>query len=161
MIVIAALEPPTVIAGLDDVAVMGQAVEECRGHLGVAEDTGPFTESKIGRDDDRGTLVEPADEVEQELPAGLGEGQVAELIKDDEVHARQMISKATLANVAGLGLEPVDEIDYVVETAAGAGPDAASGNGDGEMRFAGAGSANQHGITLLCEEGRVGCQAAS
>jgi hypothetical protein len=30
----------------------------------------------------------PADEVEQELAAGLGEGQIAELVEDDEVRVR-------------------------------------------------------------------------
>ena len=38
------------------------------------------TAFEIGSDNDRGALVEPADEVEQELAAGLGEG-------DHEVHA--------------------------------------------------------------------------
>src|SRR5215510_5130586 len=126
MIIAAVLEAPTVVAGLDDVAVMGQAVQQSSGHLGVTKDAGPFTESEIGGDDDRSALVEAADEVEQELPAGLGEGQITEFIQDDEVHAGQMISKATLMNIPGLGLEPVDEIDHVVKPAAGAGSDAAS-----------------------------------
>ena len=38
----AALEPPALVAGLDDVAVMGQAVEQCGGHLGVAEQAHRF-----------------------------------------------------------------------------------------------------------------------
>ena len=29
--------------------------------------------------------MEPAQEVEEQLPAGLGEGQIAELVEDDEV----------------------------------------------------------------------------
>src|SRR6266446_2103852 len=41
-----------------------------------------------------------------------------------------MISKPTLSSVAGLGLEPVDEIDHVVESAASAAEDAASGDGE-------------------------------
>jgi hypothetical protein len=66
--------------------------------------------------------------VEQELAAGLGEGQIAEFIENDEVHAGQVFGKAALPGVAGLGLEPIDEIDHVVEPAAGAGSNAASGN---------------------------------
>jgi hypothetical protein len=46
--------------------------------------------------------------VEQELAAGLGEGQIAEFVEDDEVYPGQMISEPTLSCVAGLGLEPVD-----------------------------------------------------
>ena len=46
---------------------MGETVEECRRHLGVAEDGGPFSERQVGGDDDGGALVEPADEMEDEL----------------------------------------------------------------------------------------------
>jgi hypothetical protein len=53
--------------------------------------------------------------VEQELSAGLGEGQIPEFIEDDEVHPRQVLGKSALVPVAGLGLKPVDEIDDVVE----------------------------------------------
>ena len=54
-------------------------------------------------------LVQPAEQVEQELAAGLGEGQRAEFIEDDEVQAGQMIGEPPLASIAALGLEPVDE----------------------------------------------------
>ncbi len=49
--------------------------------------------------------------MEQELAAGLGERKVAKLVQDDEVHAGEMVSEATLASVARFGLEPIDEID--------------------------------------------------
>ena len=116
---------------------MGQAIEKRGGHFGIAEDAGPFAESEIGGDDDRGAFVKPADEMEEELAAGLGEGQIAEFIKDDEVHAGEVIGDPALPAVAGLGLEPIDEIDDIVEPAACAGTDAASCDGDGEMRLAG------------------------
>src|SRR6266853_5386915 len=67
-----------------------------------------------------------------------------------------MISKPTLSSVAGLGLEPIDEIDHVVEPAAGAAADAASGDGDGKMGLAGAGPADQHGVALLGDEAATG-----
>jgi hypothetical protein len=41
-------------ASLDDVAVVGKAIEQCGRHFGIAEDAGPFTEGEIGGDDDRG-----------------------------------------------------------------------------------------------------------
>jgi transposase-like protein len=50
----AVLEAPAVVAGLDDVAVMGQPIEQRGGHLGVAEDARPFAEGEVGGDDDRG-----------------------------------------------------------------------------------------------------------
>jgi hypothetical protein len=57
LVVIAAFESPAVVSGLDDVTVMGQPVEQCGGHLGVAE------HECIGGDNDGSALVEPADEM--------------------------------------------------------------------------------------------------
>ena len=94
--------------------------------------------------------------MEQELPAGLSERQIAEFVENDEVHAGQVIGEPTLPSITGLGLEPVDEIDHVVEPATGAGADAASGNGDGQMGLAGAGPADQHGVALLGDEAAAG-----
>jgi len=90
--------------------------------------------------------------MEQELAAGLGEGQVAKLVENDEVHAGQVIGNPALSSVAGLGLEPIDEIDHIVEPATGAGSNAASGDRDRQVGFAGAGTADQHGVALLIED---------
>jgi hypothetical protein len=86
VIVVAAFEAPAVVTGLDDVTVVGQPVEQRGRHLGIAKHIGPLSECEIGGDDDRRALVEPADEVEQELAAGLSERKVAKFVKDDEVH---------------------------------------------------------------------------
>ena len=139
MIVVAAFETPTVVTGFHDVAMVSQAVEQRGGHLGVAEHAGPFTEGEIGGDDDGGPLVEPADEMEQQLAAGLIERQVAEFVEDDEVHPGQMLGDTTLPSVAGLDLQAVDEVDDVVKAPASTGSDAASGDCDGEMGLPGAG----------------------
>jgi len=94
--------------------------------------------------------------VEQELAAGLSERQVAELVEDNEVHPGQMLGDTTLPSVAGLDLQAVDEVDHVVEAAAGTRSDAASGDCDGHMCFAGAGTADQDGVTLLGDEAAAG-----
>jgi hypothetical protein len=67
-----------------------------------------------------------------------------------------MIGEPTLPSVASLCLEPVDEIDHVVEPAAGAGADAASGDGNRKVGLAGAGPADQHGVALLGDESAAG-----
>ena len=41
----------------DDVAVVGQAVQQGRGHLGIAEHAGPFGKRQIGGDHHAGTRV--------------------------------------------------------------------------------------------------------
>jgi hypothetical protein len=56
----------------------------------------PFAEGEIGGDEDGGALVESADEVEQQLAAGLSERQVAEFFEDEEVQPGQMLGDATL-----------------------------------------------------------------
>ena len=65
----ARLEAEAVIPGFKDVAVVGEAVEECRCHLGIAEDASPFAEAEVGGDDDAGLLVELAEHMEQQRPA--------------------------------------------------------------------------------------------
>ena len=57
----AVFEAPAVVASFDDIAVMGDAIEHGRGHFGVAEHGGPFSEGEIGGDDDRGLFVELAE----------------------------------------------------------------------------------------------------
>ena len=62
----ACLEPEAVVACLKDVAMVGKPVQQCGGHLGVAEHPGPLAEAEIGGDDDAGALVKFAEQVEQE-----------------------------------------------------------------------------------------------
>ena len=45
--------------------MMGDAIEERGCHLGIAEHGGPLAEGQVGGYDDRGLLVELADQVEQ------------------------------------------------------------------------------------------------
>lgn len=91
--------------------VMGQAVEECRRHFGITKHRRPFAEGKVRRDDDRGALVEPADQVKQELTTGLRKRQIAEFIKDDKVEAREVIGYSTLLAVARFRFQAIDQID--------------------------------------------------
>ena len=56
--------------------MVGDAVEQRRGHLGIAEDPHPFGEGQVGGDDQRGLLVKLADQMEQQGAAGDGEWQV-------------------------------------------------------------------------------------
>jgi hypothetical protein len=77
--------------------------------------------------------------VEQQLPAGLREGEIAEFVEDHEVEACEIIGKPSLAACTTLGLELIDEIDGGEEATARSSADAASRNGDGQMRLASAG----------------------
>ena len=69
--------------------------------------------------------------MEQQLPAGLGEREIAEFVEDDEVEAGQVIGDASVAAGSTFGLELVDEVDRGEEAPARSGADAAAGDGDG------------------------------
>ena len=47
------LESPGFVAGLDDVAVMGDAIQQCGGHLLIVEHLRPFGEREVGGNDYR------------------------------------------------------------------------------------------------------------
>ena len=136
--------------------MMSEAIEQGRGHLGIAEDGRPLAEGEVGGDDDRGSLVEPAHEVEEELPAGLCEGQVTEFVEDDEVAPGELVGGAALASGAEFGLEVVDQVDDVVAPASAALSDAGPRDGDGEMGLAGAGAADQDDVALALKEAAAG-----
>lgn len=132
--------------------MVGKPVEERRCHLGITEDSRPFAKRQVGCDDDRGPLVEFADQVEQELAAGLGEREIAELIKDQEVEAGDQVRGPTLSFCPGFGVELVHQIDDVEEPSATAISDAGPGDTDGEMGLSGSGAADQHEVALMIEE---------
>ena len=77
--------------------------------------------------------------MEEQLAAGLGEWEIAELVEDDEVEPGQVIGEPSLPIGSGLVLQAVDEVDDGVEAASGAAADAGARNGNGEVAFAGAG----------------------
>src|ERR1700689_3203203 len=148
----AVFEPPAVVAGLDDVAMMGQTVEQCGRHLGVAKNTRPFAECEIGCHDHRCLLIEPADQVEQQLSASLCERQIAELVEDDEILAAQIVGQASRPSGSALGLKSVDQINDIEESASGTTTNAGASNCDGEMTLPGTGPADQHNVALMRQE---------
>ena len=66
------------------------AIQERGCHLGIAEDSDPFTELQVGGDDDAGLLIELADQVEQQCAAGFRERDVAQFVDDDAIQSRQL-----------------------------------------------------------------------
>jgi len=77
--------------------------------------------------------------MEEELTAGLGEGQIPEFVEDDEVEAGEIVGDASLASSPAFGLELIDEIDGGAEAPARSCPDAAPRDRDGQVRLADAG----------------------
>jgi hypothetical protein len=52
-------------------------------------------------------LVQPADQMEEQLSAGLSEGQIAELVEHDKIETGQVIGEPPLATGAGFALQAV------------------------------------------------------
>ena len=71
--VFALCDAERVIAGFDDCAMVGNAIQQRGCHLGIAEDQDSFPELQICCDDKACFFIKLADEVEQESPADFGE----------------------------------------------------------------------------------------
>ena len=135
----AVFEAPAFVAGLDDLAVMGQAIEHGGGHFSVAEDLRPIGEGEVRGYDDRGVFVELADEMEQQLRAGLAERQIAEFVDDDEVVTEQGLDDAAAPSGGLFLFELIDEIDEIEEASARSGADDRGGDRDREVSLSGTG----------------------
>ena len=131
---------------------MRETIEQRGSHLGIAKDAGPFSERQVGGDDDRGSFIELADEMEQELAACLSEGQIPQLIQDQEVEAGDEIGGSSLPFRACLGGQLVHQVDDVEEPAPPSFSDAGTGNADREVSFSSAGSTDQNQVALMVEE---------
>ncbi len=73
---------------------MREAVEECPGEALGTEDLGPLVERQIGSDQDRAPLVALAEDLEEELGAGLRERHEAELVDDQKLVAGELLLDA-------------------------------------------------------------------
>ena len=62
----AVAEAVGLIASFNDVAVMGEPVQQCRGHLGITEDSGPLGKRQVGGDHNACALVQLGQQVEQQ-----------------------------------------------------------------------------------------------
>jgi hypothetical protein len=98
--------------------------------------------------DHRGGFIEAGDQVEEQLPARLGEEQVAAFVEHKAVEAGEVAGDASLASLSGLCLQPIDQIDSVEEAAARPAADAGSGDRDGEMGLAGSGGPDKDGVAV-------------
>ena len=149
----AVLEAEAVVAGLEDMAAVREAIEQRGRHLRVAEHGGPFAEAEIRRDDDAGALVELAQEMEQQGSAGDAERQVAELVEDDEVGMGEARRDLPWLSLQLFLFKSVDEFDSGEEPDALAvlldGLDADRG---GKMRLPGAGAADEDDVVRIFQE---------
>jgi hypothetical protein len=124
---------------------MRQAIQQCRRHLRITKDAGPFTEGQVRRDHHASVLIELGQQVEQQGPAGLAERQIAQLVQNHQVHAHQ--GKGQLPRLAGgfLLFQQIHQIDRRVEpNPLAVLGDAGDAEGRGQMGLAGARATDEH-----------------
>ena len=94
--------------------------------------------------------------MEQQLPAGLAEREIAEFVDDDEIVAEQLLRQPPAASGSLLLFELIDQIDQIEEASPGAGADDRRGHCNAEMGFSGAGAADEDCITFGIQEAAGG-----
>ena len=60
--------------------------------------------------------------MKEQLAAGLSEGQIAEFVENDEVHAGEIFGEPPLPAGAGFAVQPIDEVGDGIEAAPGCTP---------------------------------------
>jgi len=73
-------EPPALVAGVDDVRPMRQAVDNGFREPRVGEHFGPLTERQVGGDDQAPAFMSLGQDLEDELGGAVGQGEVAQLV---------------------------------------------------------------------------------
>jgi hypothetical protein len=132
-----AAEAVAVVAGLDDVGVEGEPVNDGGDEAGVGDDVAPFAEWQVGGDGDRVFLFAFGDDLEQQFGAAGVELDVAELVEAEQIEASVAGDESGEFAVVGGFDEFVDELgggDVADSSALLAGGDAES---DEEVGLAG------------------------
>src|SRR3989441_6817226 len=82
------LQPVGIAADVDRDRMVEDSVKDGRGDDPVAEDVAPAPEALVAGEDHRAPLVAPADELKEEIGAGPIDGQVADLVDDEQARDR-------------------------------------------------------------------------
>src|SRR3954453_9947361 len=91
--------------------------------------------------------------MEQQLT--LGEGQIPQFVQHDEIDAGELVGEPTRPSGPGLGLQAVDQVDEVEEAGTSAATHAVGGDGDADVRLAGARPADTNSVALGFQEAAV------
>ena len=127
--------------------------------FGVAEHLRPIGEGEVRGDEQGRVLVKLADQVEQELSAGLAERQIAQLVDDDDVVSQQLLGQPATAAGRLLLFELIgpDRPDWKKRPLAyGRVMTAEATSNLHMMGFACACAADENGVALGVQEGAGG-----
>ncbi len=136
----------------DEEALVDEAIGDGASSSLVVEELAPVFEGEVGGDDGGGALVALVEDLVEQVGAARVEGEVAELVDQEQVVAGPG-SEAPGERVFGLaGDEVVDEICGYDEADAVAAEAGELAEGVGEMGLADAARADEDAVGLLGEE---------
>jgi hypothetical protein len=124
---------------LHDDGVVEQSVEECSGDDRITEEVAPLGETPVRGQDHGALFVACVDQLEEEIGAIGGDGQIADLVDDQQGCAAveaDLLDQAALSFSPG---QPLDQLGKGAAVDALARLDRGNTKGSGKMRFAGAG----------------------
>ncbi len=133
--------------------MMGEAIEQGRGHPYIAEDCGPFREDQIGSYDDASPRIELAQQVKQQSATGGAEWQVSQFIEDDEFRMDKSTGDLSGLTLSFLLFESVHEFNGGKEADAFAVLlDGLDTEGCSDVGFAGARTADKNDVVGIVQE---------
>src|SRR3954454_8988213 len=80
-------EAPGLVAGVDDVRAVGEAVNDGLGEASVGKDLRPFAEGQVGGDDQRSAFVAFGEDLEDQLGGAVRQREIAKFVNDDQLGA--------------------------------------------------------------------------
>jgi hypothetical protein len=140
-------------ADVEGCGVVEETIEESDCEYAVGEDVAPLPEALVGGEDDGLLgLVALVDDLEEEGGVGLFEGQISDLVQDEDLWADQDLEQGVeavlLALCPGAGDEVVEreEVDSVSVF------DGLEGEAGGQVSFPDAGWTEQQDVLAVVEE---------
>jgi hypothetical protein len=124
---------------LHDDSVMEQSVEQRRGDDGIAEYVAPFSEATVRGEDHRPALIARVDELEEQIAAAVDDGQIADLIDDQQRGAAEEPDALLQTAFALRPSQMAEQIGQCAEVDAAPGFHRLDTKRYGEMAFSGAG----------------------
>ena len=78
-------ESPALVAGVDDVRAVGEAVDDGLREPGVGEHFCPFPERQVGRDDQAAAFVSFGEHLEDELGGTVGQREISQFVAEEQL----------------------------------------------------------------------------
>ncbi len=134
---------------LENVATMGEPVQQRPGHPLSLKDLAPLAKRQVTGDQHAGALVAVAKDPEQELDAATTVGHISELVADQQLRPLQLPQEFVQGVLLPSLFELVDQICGREEAHAQTLPASSQAQGDGDVSFPSSLGADKATIVLI------------